>query len=194
MEELNKTETVEKYLNDLLESGAKTKEQIFKMTRPEIADALEIDVSISIVGDGFREFKKQHGYTGQSVKSGDPVPSVPSGDLDPFLSKLKGHEDVLFDLLENQQRKKEIQEMDLKQSELDEIREYIMEEHQIDIDEYKSSPGIGVKINKDIYTIFRNYTKRIGLSQRYAINLSIKLFCDYLEDRFGDKLKEADEE
>ena len=105
-----KRQRVKNYLQSLLDTGAKTKEQILKMTKIEILDEPELEgIGDTTVQGSLALFKKRLAKTVEPAKSVKPVPSVdrgdpvPSVDLDPFLSKLKEHEDILFQLLEEHQ-------------------------------------------------------------------------------------------
>lgn len=183
---MTKKDRVYRYLKEQLNSG-KTENQLFKLTAKDLQQVPELnDISGSTISESFALFKKEH----KGALSTKTVGTGTSEDLRGLLHRLKEKEDLLFQLLEEQERKQQIQGLDLSKDKKDAIKKRIMEEYPIPTGLYKEGMGIGVRIESSLFQEFQHILEECGLSQRYGIHVAIKLFNEY-GSKYLDEYKEG---
>ncbi len=175
---MTKTELVYQYLMRQLNEGTHTKEELLSFTVRRLKAVPELSgVGKTSIAEGLSRFK--------STVSKEPEINIKldnNGDIntdDTFFNKLRDKQELIFELLEEHQRKKQLQDLDLTNKTIEAIRQHIQQQHPIEIPPANKGKGIGTTINEDLFNTFQLMVKNTGMTQRYAIHLAITLCNEY---------------
>jgi len=180
---MTKTELVYQYLMDQLNEGSHTKEELLTFTVKKLKSVSELsDIGKTSIAEGLSRFKSEMSKEPDIRPDSNDIKSDSNADINSdaqFLNRLRDNQVLIFELLEDHQRKRQLQELDLTNKTIESIRQYIQQHHPIDIPPANEGKGIGTTINEDLFNTFQLMVKNTGMTQRYAIHLAITLCNEY---------------
>jgi hypothetical protein len=181
--EMTKTEQVYQYLMEQLNEGTHTKDELLSFTVRRLKAVPELSgIGKTSIAEGLSRFKSEMSKAPDIRLDISDIKSDSNADInsdDQFLNRLRGNQELIFELLEEHQKKKQLQELDLTNKTIESIRQYIQHQHPIEIPPANKGKGIGTTINEDLFNTFQLMVKNTGLTQRYAIHLAIALCNEY---------------
>jgi len=184
---MTKKDEVYQYLKKLLEQGTPEK-KIFNLTIKDLQEVDELKgIGKTTLSNGRKLFLQEHSIF---VRESDLLPKNgqnSANGLQSFLNRLKDNEELLFQLLDEYQRRKRVEGVDLSQDESDIVKQKIMQEYPMTIGKYKDGKSVGVRIDQELFDDFVKMTDDVGLSQRQAIHLAIRLFNEYCMEKLEKK-------
>ncbi|MCP4754791.1 MAG: hypothetical protein GY866_28265 [Proteobacteria bacterium] len=186
---MTKKKLVLNHLRSFKESGSKSIDDVLALEVKNLKTMSELEgIGKTTLSDALNDFKNEIQI--EQSKSNSDINSTIDEDLRDFLERLHNKEDILFHLLQEHEAKKKQKEAELSKDGVSLVKARIQQQYPMVIPRHDSGQAIGVRIDSEIFKEFQELTKKMGLSQRHAIHLSLRLFVEYA----GKMLEECGEE
>ncbi|MCP4755447.1 MAG: hypothetical protein GY866_31675 [Proteobacteria bacterium] len=101
------------------------------------------------IAEGLSRFKSEMSKELDIRPDSNDIESDSNADInsdDQFLNRLRDNQALIFELLEEHQRKKQLQDLDLTNKTIESIRQYIHQQNPIEIPPANKGKGIGTTI------------------------------------------------
>ncbi len=186
---MTKKEQVLNHLKTLKESGNYTIDDILALEVKNLKTMSELEgIGKTTLSDALNGFKNEIQI--EQSKSNSDINSSIDESVRDFLERLHIKEEILFHLLEEHEAKKTQQELKLGRDGVSLVKARIQQQYPTMIPRHDSGQAIGMRIDLEIFKGFQELTKKLGLSQRHAIHLSLRLFVEYagkMLEEYGEK-------
>ncbi len=189
---MTKKEQVLNHLKSIKESGSKSIDDVLALEVKNLKTMSELEgIGKTTLSDALNDFKNEIQI--EQSKSYSDIDSTIDESVRDFLERLHNKEEILFHLLEEYETKKKQQELKLGKDGVSLVKARIQQQYPMVIPRHDSGQAIGVRIDSEIFKGFQELTKKLGLSQRHAIHLSLRLFVEYGRTMLEDYSEEEED-